>query len=233
MIGAASRKRAGPGTDRIDVKAIGLGAGGHARVVLEVLAAAGGCEIVGLLDPRQDLWGTDVHGVKVLGGDDLLDGLFADGVRATFLGLGVATDCRPRIRLYQVVRSKGFEMLAAIHPTAVIARSASIGRAANIFAGAIVNAAARIGENVIVNTGAIVEHDCEVHDHAHLATGVRLGGSAVIGEGAFIGMGTCVLPNVRVGCQSVVGAGAVVVSDVPDYCVAVGMPARVIRTIDP
>lgn len=50
-----------------------------------------------------------------------------------------------------------------------------------------------------------------------------------IGCGAWLGTGTIVLPGVTVGRNAVVGAGSVVTSDLPDHCVAVGTPARVIK----
>ncbi|MEO6802231.1 MAG: DapH/DapD/GlmU-related protein, partial [Granulicella sp.] len=55
-------------------------------------------------------------------------------------------------------------------------------------------------------------------------------GYVEIGEGTLIGMGTMVLPNVRIGKRCVIGANSVVTSDIPDYSIAAGSPARVIRT---
>jgi acetyltransferase-like isoleucine patch superfamily enzyme len=52
-----------------------------------------------------------------------------------------------------------------------------------------------------------------------------------IADGAWVGSGAIILDGVRVGRNAVVGAGAVVTRDVPDYCVAVGNPARVIRDL--
>ncbi len=50
-----------------------------------------------------------------------------------------------------------------------------------------------------------------------------------IGDGAFIGYGSVILPNVRIGKRAVIGANSVVTRDVPDYAVAAGIPARVLR----
>jgi len=54
-----------------------------------------------------------------------------------------------------------------------------------------------------------------------------------IGEGTFIGMHSVVLPNVRIGRCCVIGAGSVVRSDIPDYSVAAGVPARIVSTFNP
>lgn len=54
----------------------------------------------------------------------------------------------------------------------------------------------------------------------------------LIKEGAWIGAHAIVLPGVCIGRYAIVGAGSVVTKDIPDYGVAVGNPARVIRTLD-
>ncbi|MFM8793330.1 MAG: DapH/DapD/GlmU-related protein [Acidimicrobiales bacterium] len=56
--------------------------------------------------------------------------------------------------------------------------------------------------------------------------------AVVIGDGSWIGHGSVVLPGARIGKHVVVGANSVVTGDLPDYCVAVGAPARVIRRWD-
>lgn len=48
-------------------------------------------------------------------------------------------------------------------------------------------------------------------------------------EGAFIGANVVILPGVTIGKHSIIGAGSIVTKDVPDYCTAVGAPARVIK----
>ena len=61
------------------IQVVGLGAGGHAKVVLEILRLIGQHELVGLLDPNKELWDTEVLGVPVLGDDDLLPRLYKEG----------------------------------------------------------------------------------------------------------------------------------------------------------
>lgn len=54
-----------------------------------------------------------------------------------------------------------------------------------------------------------------------------------IGDGSWLGTGTVVLPGARIGRNVAVGANSVVTGTLPDYCVAVGAPARVIKRYDP
>lgn len=51
----------------------------------------------------------------------------------------------------------------------------------------------------------------------------------IINDGAHIGIGAIIMPGVTIGKGAVIGAGSVVTRDIPDYCVAVGSPARVIK----
>ncbi len=52
----------------------------------------------------------------------------------------------------------------------------------------------------------------------------------VIKDGAHIGIGSIIMPGVTIGEGAVIGAGSVVTRDIPPYCVAVGAPAKVIKT---
>jgi UDP-perosamine 4-acetyltransferase len=207
---------------------VGLGAGGHAKGVIEILRASDDYRIIGLLDAQPRLHGTDVLGIRVLGGDEWLARLRDQGVRHAFVGMGTASSTQPRATIYEKLLRHEFQVISAIHPSAVIAPSARLGQGTTVMAGSILNALAWIGDNVIVNTGAIVEHDCRLDDHAHVATGVRLAGGVHVGTGALVGAGACVRPGVSIGRRAVVGAGAVVVADVPDDVVVAGVPARIL-----
>ena len=211
------------------IRVVGLGAGGHAKVVIEILRASSDVEVVGLLDIREALWGTAVVGVPVLGGDRLLPELRAQGIEHVFIGVGSRGDMEPRRRLYMHAQSLGLRAVSAVHPSATISRSATIGHGVTIMPEVIVNAEARLGDNVILNSGAIVEHDCVIGDHVHIATGARLAGSVAVGEGTHVGAGACVRDSCRIGRDVIVGAGTVVVKDVPNNVVVVGSPARLLR----
>jgi UDP-perosamine 4-acetyltransferase len=206
---------------------VGVGAGGHAKVVVEILRAMGGYEVIGLLDARRESWGTQILGVPVLGDDALLAEIYERGVRHAFIGLGTVKNSAPRVALYEKVRAMGFEIVRALHPQALISPSAQIGDGPTVMAGAVINADAHIGDDVIVNTGAIVEHDCTLGHHVHVATGARLAGAVSVGAGSHIGIGASVRQGVKIGSRSVVGAGAVVVHDVPDDVTVMGVPARI------
>jgi len=211
---------------------IGIGAGGHAKVVIEILRLVGGYDLVGLLDADSKRRGSEVLGVPVLGGDALITEMYDKGVRTAFIGVGMVQNFEPRRRLYDQLRQGGFEIANAAHPRAIISPTATIGIGPTIMAGAVINADAKVGNNVIINTGAIIEHDCVIGNHVHVATGARLAGSVNVGEGAHVGIGATIREGIRIGQGSVVGAGAVVVHDVPDDVLVLGVPAKIKRGIE-
>lgn len=208
---------------------VGFGAGGHAKVVIEILRSIGRYQVVGLLDKQEQLWGKQVLGVPVLGGDSLASELKARGINHAFVGIGTVDSKGPRRQLYDRVSGYGFQLVPAIHPDALISASASIGIGPTIMAGVIINAGARLGNNVIVNTGSIVEHDCVVGDDSHIATGARLAGDVHIGRGTHVGVGACVRQGIRIGDNVTVGAGAVVIRDVDNGETVFGVPAKSYR----
>jgi sugar O-acyltransferase (sialic acid O-acetyltransferase NeuD family) len=208
------------------MRAVGVGAGGHAKVVLESIQEQSDVEVVGLLDADPDMKGKEVLGVRVLGGDELLAKLFSDGVHHAFIGVGGVGDNMPRRKVFELLKKHGFSLLSPVHSSSVVSPSASLGEAACLCSGSIVAAGATIGSNVIVNSGAIVEHDCVVHDHVHVASGAVLAGGVVVGEGAHVGAGATVKQGIRIGRDAIVAMGAAVIEDVPDGSAVGGVPAR-------
>jgi sugar O-acyltransferase (sialic acid O-acetyltransferase NeuD family) len=117
----------------------------------------------------------------------------------------------------------------AIHPTAVIARTADLGHGVIVNPGAVVQPFARIGNHVMVHAGVIVEHDCVVSDFVNIAPRATLAGHVRVGKFSTIYTGAVVIPTVKVGEACVVGAGAVVLRDVADGITVAGVPAKEIQ----
>ncbi len=210
------------------IPVIGLGAGGHARVLIEALRLGDTYEVIGLLDRNPGLDGTDVLGVPVLGTDDDLPGL-AKKVPHFMIGLGSTGFAITRVRLYETAIGLGMLPVRVIHPSALISPSATLAEGTTVLAGAILNACVVLGVDVIVNTGAILEHDSTIGDHVHIATGARLCGGVRVGREAHVGAGATILQGIHIGEQAIVGAGACVTHDVPPGVTVAGVPARVIR----
>jgi UDP-perosamine 4-acetyltransferase len=204
---------------------VGLGAGTHAKSVLEAIRSAGRFEVAGLLDDDPARAGDELLGFPILGADEL-SRLRSDGVAHAFVGVGGVGDMSLRHAAFERLDAAGFELPAIVHASATVSPWAQLGPGAQVLAAAVVNVAADIGAGAIVNTGAIVEHDCQIGAHAHVAPGARLGGMASVGQGAHVGIGAVVIEGVTIGARALVAAGAVVVRDVPAEARVAGVPAR-------
>lgn len=203
-----------------------VGAGGHGRVVLDILRAAGGHEVVAFIDSNPQLTGRRVDGVRVAGTWDALGGLAAEGVRGVVVAIG---DNGVRRGFAEEVSRTGFELVSAVHPSAQIASNTKLGNNVVVAAGAVVSAHCQIGDSVILNTGCIVDHESMIGTAAHICPGVRLAGHVTVESGAFVGIGATIVQNVRIGFDAVVGAGAVVIRDVHPMTTVVGVPAAEIK----
>ena len=196
-----------------------LGAGGHAKVMIEALRAAGWTP-GGLLTPDPDA--SALLGVPVLGGDDALNSL-RDRFEAVAVAVG---DNQARVRIGANVRMLGYALPPVIHPTAHVSPSATVGEGAVVMARAVVGALARIGSLAIVNTGAMIEHVCVSGAAADVAPGAVLAGAVTVCARALVGIGAVARPGVVVGADAVVGAGAAVIAAIPPGAVWAGVPAQ-------
>jgi len=210
-------------------KIVVFGAGGHAKVAVDVLVQMKRYEVVALLDDSAELHGTVRWGYRVLGGRDRFAALIKRGVSHLIVGLG---ENRLRRDVFEEAEKAGFELVPAVHPTAQIGSRVRIGAGSLLVAGTVVNVDAEIGDDVIVNTGATVDHDCQIGAHVHLSPGVHLAGRVTVGELTHIGIGAVVLPSLTIGRACIVGAGAVVRESIPDGAIVAGNPARPIKAED-
>jgi UDP-perosamine 4-acetyltransferase len=220
MIARMHAEKAAAGT-----RIIGLGAGTHAKSVLEAIRSGDRFEVAALLDDDESRIGGDVLGFPISGAAEL-HRYRADGVAEAFVGVAGIADSSGRRAVFERLKAAGFELPPIVHAAAIVSPWAELGRGAQVLAGAIVNAGAQIGNGAIVNTGAIVEHDCQVGAHAHVAPGARLAGLVSVGTGAHVGIGAVLIEAVEVGEEALVGAGAVVLRDVPAGTRVAGVPAR-------
>ena len=203
-----------------------VGAGGHAKVCIELLQAMGHKIAYCIGGPDSP---STCLGYQVLVGDENLPRLYEEGYRQSFVAIGAN---RIRARIFYELQEIGFEVVNAISPSAVVSPSSEIGRGVAVMANAVINADSKIGDGVIINTGATVDHDVVISDAVHIAPRCALAGSVQVGDRSFLGVGCSVIPEIKIGSDTIVGAGAVVVQDLPSSVVAYGVPARVAKTQD-
>lgn len=190
-----------------------LGVGGHSKVVIDI-ALNLGINISGLYDDNQNIYGKEYNGISVLGPLSLIES-----------GNAIIAIGNNKVRQTINDQLTKIKWKTLIHPSAVIADKVEIAEGSVVMAGAIIQPGAKIGRHCIINTGACIDHDCVIDDYVHIAPGVALAGGVKVGEGTLVGVGTSIVPYVIVGKWSTIGAGSAVISDIPDYSTAVGVPA--------
>jgi perosamine synthetase len=193
-----------------------VGSGGHGKSVIATLQAAG-VEVTEVRDDDPSRWGEKVNGIPITGGAHSLQKQMN---HQAIIAVGDEA-CRRRLAEEMIT-----SWISAIHPSALVDPTASIGSGTFVAAGAILQADCRIGDHVIVNTGARIDHDVVVGDFSSIGPGATVAGGVVIGEMCMLGAGCTVLPGVRIGDRVKVGAGATVTKDIKPGLTVIGCPAR-------
>jgi sugar O-acyltransferase (sialic acid O-acetyltransferase NeuD family) len=195
-----------------------IGAGGHAKVVIQTARAAGFFP-VSVYDDNEHLAGGQLCGVPI----KCPVPLAAEKDIPTIIAIG-----NNHIR-WQFAEKFSLNWATVIHPTAVVDPTVQIGKGTVVLAGAIIQVDTVVEGHVIINTSSSIDHDCVIGDFVHIAPGTHLCGGVSIGTGTLIGVGACIKPLLKVGMWSIVGAGAAVTSHLTDNIVAVGVPAKMIH----
>lgn len=206
-----------------------VGAKGFAKEVLEVLHQNN--QLHGLAfydDVNQDIPDVLFGQFPVLRNESQVKAHFFKFGNAFTIGIG-----GPQLRkkIYDKFIKIGGELSSTISKNSDIGSyNISIKEGCNILSGAIISNSSIIGRSCIIYYNVIITHDVEVGDYVEISPGVKLLGKCVVGNFSSIGSNAVVLPNVKIGNNVIVGAGAVVSKDLPDNCVAVGVPAKIIKT---
>lgn len=176
-------------------------------------------------------------------GQRIRDKLYSVGISRSFASWGknssiqfpLRLDGEQRIAIGSGVFIGAGSWLQVIDATAGAAPGIVVGDGTRMSGGCVLSAAVRIeiGENVLMARNVYIAD----HSHAFLdpEVPIRMQGltkiaPVTIGDGAWLGQNVVVNPGVRIGRNAVVGANSVVTKSIPDCALAVGAPARVIRT---
>lgn len=206
-----------------------IGASGYAKVVIDIVEKTGAFTIVGFIDSNKPK-GYRFSGYEVLGSESDLPSLVTrQDIVGGVMAIGDNWD-RYRMAVSILGYVPEFIFPTVVHPSVCIAKDVTIDRGTVIMAGAVVNSGSRLGEFCIINTNASVDHDNSVGDYASLAPGVTTGGNVTVGEFTAVSLGANLIHGITVGPHAVIGAGATVVDDIPELSVAMGTPAKVVRT---
>ncbi|RMG34598.1 MAG: acetyltransferase [Methanobacteriota archaeon] len=200
-----------------------MGAGGHSKVIIDILCNQFGKDIqIFIYDDDDKKVGNSFYFYQVIDKIRFLE----EHTENCLIAIG---DNYIRKKIARQLDQLHCSFITAIHPNSVISDSAVIEQGTVVMAGVVINANAHIGKHCILNTSSVIEHDCRIENFVHIAPSATLAGNVIVGEGTFIGANATVIPGIKIGKWSVIGAGSVVVEDIPDYSVAYGVPAKVMK----
>ena len=199
-----------------------IGASGHGKVIADI-ALLVGYDQVDFLDDNPSV--KLVGEYKVFGTSSMAAELASAGCDF-FVGIGNA---KIREKIQREIEAAGCNVVTLIHPSAVVAYDAHIGRGTVVMANAVINPSAVIGDGCIINTCASVDHDNTIGDFSHISVGAHTAGTVTMGERCWLGIGAVVSNNLSICSDCMIGAGAVVVKDIVESGTYVGVPAKKVK----
>ncbi len=205
-------------------KLVIVGHGGFGREVEWII------ERINALEPTWDFIGyidKDVNNPNVIGDDEFVINYVGE------LNVVIAIcDSKVRKKIYERYKDKGNLVFPNIvDPSVNASASVVLGKGNIICAGVIATVDVTIGDFAHINLNCTIGHDVVVEDFVTVYPGVNISGKVHISSCASVGTGAQIIQGLSVGDNSTVGAGAVVNRSITSNCVAVGVPAKVIKTV--
>lgn len=200
------------------------GAGGHGKVIADILEYSFFYEVKGFLDGNKEE-GEVFFGYPVLGDESY----FNDNANTNcIVAIG---DNWVRSLVVKKILSvcPDVNFINAIHHSAQIAEGVKFGEGNVVMANVVINSDTKLGNHCIVNTKSSIDHDCDIDNFSTIAPGATLGGNTNVGEYSTVSLGANVIHGINIGKHTVIGAGATVLNNVESHAVAYGTPAKVVR----
>lgn len=191
-----------------------LGAGGHARSIIDTIEVCNSYNICGFVTEDDSLKDYFYKDYPVIGQDRDLKTLYNSGIKNAVVGIGFLGGETVRASVYQELKEIGFQLPNIIDPSAIIAGDVVMGEGNFIGKRAVINANSKIGNMCIINSGSIIEHDCIIGDFCHVSVGTVICGSCKIGDFSMIGANAVVIQECAIGSKTIVGAGSVVTQNI-------------------
>ncbi len=139
-----------------------------------------------------------------------------------------------RKQLYDKFTAIGGVFTSTISPKANIGHYGNqIKAGCNIMTGVVITNDITIKKGVIINLNCTIGHDSIIGEFAELSPGVHISGNCIVSDYAVLGTNVSILPKIIIGKNVIIGAGSVVNKNVPDNCLVVGVPARIIKELTP
>ena len=205
-----------------------FGAGGHAKVIVDIIEKQGKFNIAGFIDEYRDK-NAVIMGYKVIGDESSLqDIVLSYKIYGGIIGIG-DNSIRAEVRDKVIKVIPNFKFVNCIHPKSILGKDVTLGEGNVVMAGAIINSSSRIKNHCILNTNSSIDHDCSMSDFSSIAPKVSVGGNVKIGDYSAIGIGTNIFHSVNIGYNCIIGGGSLVCDDTNENSIYYGSPSKFIR----
>ena len=204
-------------------KLIVYGAGEFGSLIANVLSYHDDLEIAAYGDDNPQKTADNIDGTPVFGKKDLLNFAEQNNIKLAITAIG---NNSTRAEKFNLLKTKGFQMISIVHPQALIDTKVSYGDNVIIEMGTAIHTHSKIGNNVFLGGEALIGHHNTIGDHVLVGGNVSFGGSVVVEDYVSLGVGASIKPGVRLGKGSVIGVGAAVIKDVEPGTTVVGVPAK-------
>ena len=200
-----------------------IGAGGHGRVSYAIAKSMNKWEKIYFCDdnPSSEL----IHSDSFIGNTKVLHRYF--DTHDLFVGIG-SNEIREKV-INNIIENKG-NVINLIHSSVVRLGENIIGNGNIIMPNSIISNNVTIGDGCIINTNAIIEHDTCIGNFVHVSPNATLSGNVKVGNRSWIGAGATIINNINLCSDVTVGAGSVVIRNIEVSGVAVGNPAKIIKS---
>lgn len=205
-----------------------IGAKGFAKEVLEILHQNNQLEGLAFYDDvNHDLPDLLYNQFPILKNEIQVKEHFQSYGNDFTIGIG-----EPKLRelMYEKFSRLGGHFTSTISSTAYIGNYENqIDDGCNIMQKVVLTNDITLKKGVLINQMSSIGHDVLIGEFSEICPNVSISGNCKIGDYVFIGTGAVILPKIMIGNNVIIGAGAVVSKDLPDNCVAVGIPAKIIK----
>lgn len=203
------------------------GAGEFGSLIENLLVNCSQYTIGVFCDDDPDKIGKKFNGIEIISFTEIEAWTRKHGIKKSISAIG---NNRVRAKKYLDLKKFGLEIITIIHPKALIDTEVTVGTGSVIEMGSAIHTHSTIGENTFIGGEALIGHHNRIGDHVLVGGGAAFGGSVSVGDYTTIGVGASIKPGITIGENCVIGVGSVVIKDIPDNSVAVGVPAKVIKS---
>jgi sugar O-acyltransferase (sialic acid O-acetyltransferase NeuD family) len=205
-----------------------IGAKGFAKEVLQVATQLNLTDNLVFYDDVSNDLPAELFGFPILKSQEEAITYFSSKDKKFTLGIG-----NPIIRekLANKFTALGGELTSTISPFSNIGNYGNhIDVGVNIMTGTIITNDVKISRGVLINLNCTIGHDTSIGNFVEISPNVSISGHCTIGNYSIIGTNATILPKITIGKNVIIGAGAVVTQNIPDNSVAIGVPAKVIKS---